>query len=87
VGAVTAIRLAFSWWEDASVIATVSTHTAADGRTSSRHGTTVMLPDGRRQPLSWFACRATAGATRAALPTGSRVTASPVTRRPYLRRV
>ena len=64
MGAVTAMRrggpnaarrLAFSWWEDASVIATVSTHTAADGRTSSLHGTTITYPGGRRQPVYRFA--------------------------------
>ena len=68
------------------MLATVYTHTAADGRTHYLHGKTVTLPDGRRQPLYWFARRATAEATLAALPAGYRVAESPVTRRPYLRK-
>ena len=68
------------------MVATAYTHTAADGRTYSLHGTTVTRPDGRRQPVYWFARRATAAAALAALPPGYRVTESPVTRRPSLRR-
>jgi hypothetical protein len=68
------------------VIATVSTHTAADGRTYYLHGKTVTYPNGRRQSLYWFARPTTAEATLAALPAGYQIAESPVTRRPYLRR-
>jgi hypothetical protein len=62
------------------------THTAADGRTYTLHGKTVVLPGGRRQPVSWFARRATPGAVLDALPAGYRVAESPRTRRPSLRK-
>jgi hypothetical protein len=62
------------------------THTAGDGRVHYLHSKTVVLPGGRRQPVFWFARRATPGATLAALPVGYRVAESPVTRRPYLRK-
>ena len=68
------------------MIAPVSTHTAADGRTYSLHGTTITYPGGRRQPVYRFARRAAVETTLAALPAGYRVAESPVTRRPYLRR-
>ena len=67
------------------MLAAASTRTAAAGRTYSLHGTTVTLPDGRRQPLSWFSRRA-AGTPLAVLPAGYRIAESPVTRRLYLRR-
>jgi hypothetical protein len=64
----------------------IYTHTAADARTYYLHGKTVVLPGGRRQPVYWFARRATPGAVLAAVPAGYRVAESPRTRRPYLRK-
>ena len=64
----------------------VYTHTGADGRLHYLNGKTVVRPDGRRQLVYWFACRPTPGAALAAVPAGYRVTESPVTRRPYLRK-
>ena len=62
------------------------THTAADGRAHYLHGKTVVFPDGRREPIYWFARAPQVGKTVATLPTGYRIKESPVTRRPYLRR-
>jgi hypothetical protein len=62
------------------------THTAADARTYYLHGKIVVLPGGRRQPVYWFARRPAPGEMLAAVPAGYRVTESPVTRRPYLRK-
>jgi hypothetical protein len=58
------------------------THTAADGRAHYLHGKTVVFPDGRREPIYWFARAPQVGKTVATLPTGYRIKESPVTRRP-----
>ena len=63
-----------------------STHTAAGGRRSYLHHTTVAYRDGRRATIYWFARTLRVEETVASLPVGSRITESPVTRRPYLRR-
>src|SRR5687768_5978380 len=60
--------------------------TTADGRLHYLHGKTVVYPDGRRQPISWFARHLTASAAVGAVPTGYRVAVSPRPRRPCLRR-
>ena len=62
------------------------THTAADGRTYYLHAKTVVHPGGRRWTVYTFARRPRPGLTLEALPPGWRVTESPVTRRPYLRK-
>jgi hypothetical protein len=61
-------------------------HTAADGRRYYLHGAGGAGRRGGPGPRYWFARRAWAGATLAAVPEGWRVAESPLTGRPYLRR-
>jgi hypothetical protein len=61
-------------------------HTAADGRTYYLHGEGGAGRRGGPGPRYWFARRPWAGATLAAMPPGWRVTESPLTGRPSLRR-
>jgi hypothetical protein len=61
-------------------------HTATDGSVHYLHGKTVILPGSRRQLVVWFARQATPAAALEAPPVGYRITESPRTHRPYLRK-
>ena len=62
-------------------------HIAADGRWHYLHCKTVDFPGGRRGPIYWFSRRPRPGLTLETLPPGYRVAESPVTGRPYLRKL
>ncbi len=65
----------------------VFTYQAANGRTYSLHGKTVELPNGRRQPIYYFASEVKDDETLDAQPEGYRISESERTGRPALRKV